>query len=390
MKKLRPNSQFKEYFLDHLKVLEKIKEAGFKAYFIGGAVRDALLSIKPYDFDIATNAPLESLKEIFPDTFDLGLSFGTISVKYEGHIYQITRFRKEYKYVNNRKPERVTFSSSLYQDLKRRDFTINTLAYDGSFVIGYFKAFKHLDLSIIKAVGRPNKRIREDVLRILRGLRFSLTLNFSIEKNTFKAMRKNVYLLKNISKERILEELLELLKKVDDISLLKELGIFDQVFINSSKINSTLRKSDSIFIKLASLFENLDLEKELTDELDNLKMSNKMKDHIFSILSNKDIEISDKSLRFLLSKYDLDCVYSILEYSNSEELGLLLLKQILEIGYLKSPNDLKISGHDLMALGYNKEEIGNIKRKLFDMVIYEPSKNQKDYLIAMVKDEFNK
>lgn len=205
-------TQMPEEFIQALPILNKIKAAGFDAYFVGGSVRDVLLGNPIHDVDIATSSYPEETKAIFDKTFDVGIEHGTVLVLEGDNEYEITTFRTEDIYVDFRRPSHVTFVRSLEEDLKRRDFTINAFALDETGqVIDLFGGLEDLDKGILRAVGQASERFNEDALRIMRGLRFSATLDFFIEDATFDAMRAHAPLLEKISIERIFIEFDKLL-----------------------------------------------------------------------------------------------------------------------------------------------------------------------------------
>lgn len=190
-------------FQKALPLLNKIKEAGFEAYFVGGSVRDVLLGRDIHDVDIATSSYPEETKRIFERTVDIGIEHGTVLVLENGGEYEITTFRTEDVYVDYRRPQSVFFVRSLEEDLKRRDFTVNAFALDeNGEVIDLFNGLTDLDNKLLRAVGQPEERFNEDALRIMRGLRFAATLNFDIDRATFQAMTTHAPLLEKISIER--------------------------------------------------------------------------------------------------------------------------------------------------------------------------------------------
>lgn len=190
-------------FQKALPLLNKIKEAGFEAYFVGGSVRDVLLGRDIHDVDIATSSYPEETKRIFERTVDIGIEHGTVLVLENGGEYEITTFRTEDVYVDYRRPQSVSFVRSLEEDLKRRDFTVNAFALnENGEVIDLFNGLTDLDNKLLRAVGQPEERFNEDALRIMRGLRFAATLNFDIDRATFQAMTTHAPLLEKISIER--------------------------------------------------------------------------------------------------------------------------------------------------------------------------------------------
>ena len=189
-------------------IIDTLNKNGFLAYMVGGCIRDKLMGITPYDYDITTNALPDEIVKIFDKTFLTGKKHGTVTVKYKSYTYEVTTFRIDGKYLNNRKPESVSFTDSLKEDLKRRDFTVNAIAYNSKEgYIDYYNGKDDIKNKILRTVLNPYERFNEDALRILRGIRFSVKLNFTLEEETFLAMKKLSYLIFNISYERIYCEL---------------------------------------------------------------------------------------------------------------------------------------------------------------------------------------
>ena len=199
-------------FQKALPVLEKIKEAGFEAYFVGGSVRDALLNRPIHDVDIATSSYPEETKQIFPRTADIGIEHGTVLVLDGDEEYEVTTFRTEDVYVDYRRPSAVSFVRSLEEDLRRRDFTVNAFALDETGeIIDLFHGLEDLENQVLRAVGVASERFNEDALRIMRGFRFQASLGFELEPETFKAMKTLTPLLEKISVERTFVEFDKLL-----------------------------------------------------------------------------------------------------------------------------------------------------------------------------------
>ncbi|MFM0580593.1 CCA tRNA nucleotidyltransferase [Streptococcus suis] len=190
-------------FQEALPILEKIKAAGFEAYFVGGSVRDAILGRPIHDVDIATSSYPQETKQIFSRTIDVGIEHGTVLVLEGKKEYEITTFRTEEEYVDFRRPSQVSFVRSLEEDLKRRDFTVNAFALDEEAqIVDLFDGMTDLENRTLRAVGIPTERFNEDALRIMRGFRFAATLDFEIEPTTFDAMVQTAPLLEKISVER--------------------------------------------------------------------------------------------------------------------------------------------------------------------------------------------
>ncbi len=215
-------------------ILERLKNAGFEAYCVGGAVRDSIMGMTPGDWDITTSARPEETKELFKDfrTVDTGLKHGTLTVIIDKTPYEVTTFRIDGEYGDNRHPENVTFTSKIGDDLARRDFTVNALAYnEEAGLVDLYSGQADIYNSIIRTVGDADTRFNEDGLRIMRALRFSATLGFEIEEETKKSIHKNKDLLKNISAERITVELTKLICGKNAFNILMEYSDVLSVFI---------------------------------------------------------------------------------------------------------------------------------------------------------------
>lgn len=216
-----------KYLDKGISLINKIKSYGYDAYLIGGCVRDFLLNIQSNDIDVATSMPLDLLKKEFKFK-DNGTKYLSITIKHEGVNFEITHFRKDIEYIDNRHPI-VEEVDNLFDDTKRRDFTINALAIDSNKkIIDYHDGLKDLEKKQIKAIGNPIKRFEEDALRILRALYFSSKLNFKIEDNTLEAIKEKAYLLGNLSNERIYEYFVKIItaKYPKGLNYIKEYDLF--------------------------------------------------------------------------------------------------------------------------------------------------------------------
>ncbi|WKN28722.1 CCA tRNA nucleotidyltransferase [Apilactobacillus kunkeei] len=193
-------------------VMQKIEDAGFEAYFVGGSVRDTILGLDIHDVDIATSAYPEEIKKIFKKTVDTGIEHGTVMVIHNKKGYEITTFRTESGYQDFRRPDKVEFVRSLAEDLKRRDFTINAFAMrENGDVTDLFDGLTDLKNHLIRAVGNPNERFHEDALRMMRAVRFASKLDFDIEADTLSAIKANSELLEKIAVERIYTEFVKMM-----------------------------------------------------------------------------------------------------------------------------------------------------------------------------------
>lgn len=207
-----------------LKIIEKLNKSGYEAYAVGGCIRDLIMGKIPNDTDICTSALPFQTKEVFSDlpVLETGIKHGTVSVIFENELFEITTFRIDGSYSDGRHPDKVSFTSNLEEDLKRRDFTMNAIAYDGKNLFDPFGGQKDIDSKIIRTVGNPVERFKEDGLRILRALRFSSKLGFKIDESTKSAINSEKCLLENIAVERIFEELKGILKGKNAGTVLEE------------------------------------------------------------------------------------------------------------------------------------------------------------------------
>lgn len=227
-------------------IIKKLEEHGFEAYAVGGCVRDTILGRTPGDWDITTSALPEQVKSIFRRTIDTGIEHGTVTVMIGQVGYEVTTYRVDGDYQDGRHPTSVTFTPSLVEDLKRRDFTINAMAYrPGEGVVDCFDGLADLENKIIRCVGDPKERFREDALRMMRAVRFSAQLGFSIEDNTKAAIKQMAGNLRLISKERIQAELLKLITSPhpDYIRTAYETGITAIVLPEFDRMMETPQKN---------------------------------------------------------------------------------------------------------------------------------------------------
>lgn len=264
-----------------IEILKKINEAGFKAYVVGGYARDLYLNRHSIDVDICTEATPKELKEIFGDIMLPNIQYGSVTIIHKKIRFEITTFRKDLKYENNRLPVKVKYIHSLVDDLQRRDFTINTLCLDADGeILDFLNAKKDLDNKVIKMVGSPKKKLKEDSLRILRAIRFATILNFSLDNELKKYIRQYGYLLRKLSYYRKKEELEKIFTSPNakyGIELLKDLDLVEHL---------ELKNIDNLVLtpSLIAIWAQLGVS-------DIYSFSNHEKDTINSIneLINKDI-----------------------------------------------------------------------------------------------------
>lgn len=199
-------------------IIDRLLDAGFSAFFVGGAVRDTLLERPIHDIDIATNARPEQVMEVFPSCIPTGLQHGTVTVREGGSSYEVTTFRTESNYTDFRRPADIIFVNDLYEDLRRRDFTMNAMAIDRSWQLhDPFEGLKHVRAGVLKTVGPGEQRFQEDALRMLRAIRFAATYKLTIDQDCWEAIAREAGLLKHIAMERVAYELERLLQSSDPL-----------------------------------------------------------------------------------------------------------------------------------------------------------------------------
>ena len=253
-------------------ILEMITNNGFKAYVVGGYVRDYLRKIKTNDIDICTNARVKDLMEIFKDYKVTPLEYGNILLETKDYLYEITTFRKDIDYINNRKPI-IEYVDTLEEDITRRDFTVNSICMDkDGKIIDLLNGKKDLNKKIIRTIGDPYFKIKQDSLRILRAIRFASCLNFKIEDNLKNAIKENKDLLKDLSYERKKEELTKIFtsdNKAYGIKLLKELDLLE--VLELTNIDNVLRTKDLIGMwSTITINDNYPFTKKEKDLINNI------------------------------------------------------------------------------------------------------------------------
>ncbi|WP_343343460.1 CCA tRNA nucleotidyltransferase [Terrisporobacter petrolearius] len=394
--------------------IDKIHENNFEAYIVGGCVRDAILGIKPNDYDITTNATPKTIKNIFRDfkCLETGIEHGTISVVIDEEIYEITTYRIEGEYKDHRRPENVDFTNKLDEDLKRRDFTINAMAYnENEGLVDLFGGKRDIENKIIKTVGNPHDRFNEDGLRMIRAIRFSSKLDFQIEKDTLLAIYNNATIIKNISLERITDEFNKVIlsSKPENIIYLFKTKLLNNLHISSeedeNKIEKLykkigiLKKIDKVLVKrlvvLDYIIENLNIDcKMFCKELVYSKKTNKEHDIILELIKKTDINNLDKiKIKKILNQIDrklfedyLDINRVICEDEENYEKIIDILNEIEENKECYTIKNLKVNGTDIMAQGYENKAVGQVLNYLLNEVIINPNLNKKNLLIKKIKE----
>ncbi len=425
-------------------ILKRLKEKGFEAYLVGGCIRNTLLGIEPKDYDFTTNASPEEIIGAFPEykTVTTGIRFGTVTVIIGKEPYEITTYRVDGEYSDNRRPEGVSFTKSLREDLKRRDFTVNALAYNpDEGIVDLFGGENDLKNGIIRAIGDPNKRFNEDGLRILRGLRFASQYNMKIENETASSIHRNKELLKNISAERIAEELNKLicgncesvLREFRDVfaviipELSKCFGFEQHTKYHNRDVYEHIIATVSAirpekYLRLAMLFHDIGKPDYFTfsDGVGHFKGhakgSRQIAEHFFSsfkydkataeraiaLIKYHDIvlENRDNLIRRYLNKFGEEMFLDIIEVHIADDMGKApeyrkridlyneirkRTEEIIRDRECFSVKRLEINGKDLMELGYKGEEIGQELKLLLDMVIEDNSLNKREILLNKAK-----
>lgn len=378
-------------------ILKELNRNGYEGYIVGGCVRDYLMGNEPHDYDITTSALPDEVKKVFPHTVDTGIQHGTVTVVIDKVGYEITTYRIDGEYKDNRHPEEVIFTDKLSGDLSRRDFTVNAIAYNP--LKGYVDLFngrEDIEKKIIRGVGVPAKRFQEDALRMMRAVRFSAQLDFSIEDITLKALKENADLIKNISIERIREEFFKLLlsNHNERLDILLNSGMteyFLPEILNRKydymKINFLSR---DIVVRLSYILSHIE-SKSVNKIMKRLKTDNKTASAVTNIVKYVNYKINDsysmRKLINLVGENTLKLIEVIGALNNSD--------MIFEINMYNSvKNDcctlksLALTGNDLMSIGIKGKEIGEVLNKALDLVMKEPDKNNREVLLNIIKEEF--
>lgn len=349
-----------------IKLLKKINDKGFVSYIVGGYPRDLYLNRPSIDIDICTNATPKDLKEIFGDIMLPKVNYGSITVIVNKIRFEITTFRKEIKYENNRVPIKMKYIDNLYDDLKRRDFTINTLCMDSDgTIIDLLDSKKDIDNRIIKMVGNPKERLKEDSLRILRAIRFAVTLDFKIDDELKKYIKKYGYLLKKLSYYRKKEELDKIFSSGNigyGIDLIKELEL--DRYLELSNIESLTITDYPI-----GIWAQLDV-------LDKYSFTNNEYDMIKKINELKDVNILDNNI---LYKYGLYIVSIVGDIRGID-------KKIITASYnalpIKCRSDIDIEPLEIASI-LDKKPGAYLKEILIDLeykILHNDLENNKDKL----------
>ena len=425
------------------KIIHTLETAGYEAYAVGGCVRDALLGLTPDDWDITTSAEPEEVKALFSRTIDTGIKHGTVTVRLNGKSFEVTTYRIDGKYEDGRHPEEVTFTKSLEEDLKRRDFTINAMAVnDRTGIVDLFGGQEDLKAGIIRCVGDPMERFSEDALRMMRAVRFAAKLDFSIEEETKKSISILKDNLRKVSAERIQVELTKLITSnhPEMMRTLYETGLTSVFFpewdvamvcgqntkhhcftVGEHTIEVMKHVRNDKIMRLAALLHDIGkpgmkrTDKKGHDHFQgHPQLSDVMADNILRRLKydNDTIKkvcmlvryhderpaLNPRSIRRCMREMNLDFddlfelkradIAGQSDFMREEKLAAVdkfekLYHENLEAGNCTDKKQLAVNGGDLIKAGVDKgPEMGRVMEKLLDDVIDEPSANTKETLLS--------
>lgn len=426
----------------HIKIPDKVKfiidtfyENNYEAFMVGGCIRDSLLSKEPKDYDIATSALPNITESLFEKTIPTGIKHGTITVLLDKEPFEVTTYRVEGEYKDNRRPDEISFVTNIKDDLSRRDFTINAFAYNSKEGLkDYFNGLEDLQNKIIRTVGDSNKRFNEDALRMMRAIRFASQLDFNIDKSTLDGIKKNKNLLKNISSERIRDELCKLLLSDNPrkgLNLLKDCGVLDVIIpeltsligfnhktkdYNEDLFDHTLsvveNTPNDLILRLSALFHDIgkpkvndNISEDITRKiLTRLHFDNKtiksvcilIKEYMNVLGNSTDIDIK----RFI-NRTSKENIYSLLEFQKAHVLSLKnsdldlyelndiknKIDNIINSNIPLSIKDLNIDG-SILTKELNLKPgkvIGETLNYLLEVVLNNPNLNNETILLEKAK-----
>ena len=389
-------------------IIERRKEHGFEGFAVGGCVRDSLLNKTPTDWDITTDALPEDMKKIFKKTFDTGIAHGTVTVLMDGVGYELTTYRIDGNYSDGRHPDSVSFSKNLSEDLCRRDFTVNAMAYShNKGIVDLFGGRKDLQNGIIRAVGDAKKRFDEDALRMLRAVRFAAQLGFKIDDDTFEAIRERAKLLSKVSKERIFVELNKSLcgDFAQNIKMVYTSGLYRYIGKEFAKLDESIydfypRKfHNKKHMYWAAFLENIENVEAVKKILFELKSDNATRNNTYLLVKElkNPLPSSDEDIRWSLHRIGADLFYDYIEILKSDKKNVDILDKIdtienrysliLKENHAYEISMLDITGKDLMDIGISKgPKIGEVLEFLLKKVIENPLNNEKSSLLRLAKE----
>lgn len=380
-------------------ILDRFLSAGFDAYVVGGSLRDSLLGKDAYDWDVASSATPEETMALFSDmrVIPTGIKHGTVTVISNGEGVEITTFRTDGEYEDSRRPSSVSFTKSIEDDLSRRDFTINAMAYnDQRGLVDLFGGQSDLCERKIRSVGDPEKRFSEDALRIMRAYRFSSQLDFDIDTDTLLASHSMKNGLKNIAKERIGNEFLKLLSGVAPQKALIKMGdildiILPQALDTQRFLHLTQLECDAI-LRLSFLMYNA-TDEEILSASHSLKLSSKQTQRLRLLSSPVDTkelqDLTESGARRLIARFGEEAEnaarISSLIYGIDGQ-NIEILRRVANEDPYVSLSHLKINGSDLINNGIaSGKDVGELLSRLLDAVIEDQSLNDKEILLHLAR-----
>lgn len=401
------------------KILNTLKEANFEGYVVGGCVRDSIMKRNPKDWDITTNAKPEEVKKLFPRTVDTGLKHGTVTVMMGKVGYEVTTYRIDGDYKDGRHPESVTFAEDVVEDLKRRDFTINAMAYntkDG--LRDEFGGISDIRKGMIRCVGTPTERFGEDALRMMRAIRFAAQLGFSIHRETMAAIVSHAKDIEKVSKERIQMELTKTLlsDRPESVDLFVQTGLakyilpeLDEVLTSAKRvlILRMLKNAEATAsVRYAVLFFDLE-EERARKALRSLKLDNETINQACKLIRHQDeqIRLNEVDVREAMYELGSDFIPTLINFKKNVaksrqeilyiptgksliQLDMMekMYRQIIARGDCVTLKDLKVNGKDLIELGMKPgSELGEMLILLLHTVLENPLNNEKETLLALVE-----
>ena len=389
-------------------IIERLKEHGFEGFAVGGCVRDSLLNKTPTDWDITTDALPADMKKIFKKTFDTGIAHGTVTVLMDGVGYELTTYRIDGNYSDGRHPDSVSFSKNLSEDLCRRDFTINAMAYShNKGIVDLFGGRKDLQNGVIRAVGDAKKRFDEDALRMLRAVRFAAQLGFKIDDDTFEAIKEKAKLLSKVSKERIFVELNKSLcgDFAQNIKMVYTSGLYKYIGKEFAKLDKSIydfypRKfHNKKHMYWAAFLENIENAEAVKKILFELKSDNATRNNAYLLVKElkNPLPSSDEDIRWSLHRIGADLFCDYIEILKSDKKNVNILDKIdtienrysliLKENHAYEISMLDITGKDLMDIGISKgPKIGEVLEFLLKKVIENPLNNEKSILLSLAKE----
>lgn len=393
-------------------ILDTLRKSGFEAYAVGGCVRDTLLKRCPGDWDITTSAHPDEVKALFRRTIDTGIEHGTVTVMIDRTGYEVTTYRIDGEYEDGRHPKQVEFTSNLLEDLKRRDFTINAMAYSHETgIVDAFGGMEDLQNQIIRCVGDAMERFTEDALRILRAIRFSAQLNFVIEEGTQKAISVIAPNLEKVSKERIQAELTKLLLSdhPEHIRQVYETGIsryvskaFAELPWEESRIPASLPAKKYVrwaaFLRCAGVERSAEeAAKQAVQVLRDLKLDNDTIHKVRTLVMWSDAELVGfgeqpcekaelvTAVRRAMSQMEPEVWDALLELNQYGEEIHQITKSVREAGDCLDLKHLAVNGQDLIRAGVKPgKEMGEILKMLLNRVLEQPELNDREKLLELI------